>query len=204
MIFICSRTPNIPYTLQEPYHILTPTDYPERPNISDKESYRHLRQMYFIWKNLDLFDNPTTITIYQERRHLQHSTIPEGYDVIQPNHQDLRSISWQWQVCSNVPSHSQIYFDILLTILPRMKEYATISPAPSAYFHNMGTYTTPLFNDLCSFLFSTLTLFEDQSNLNPTEPLGTYAFLAERIQNLYFWEHPSLNVFESPVRSYRK
>lgn len=202
MIYICSRATDIPYTLAEPYHILLPEDYPGRPNISNKESYRHLRQMYFLWKNPDLYNHPQEITIFQERRHLQHSYIPEGYDVTQPLHMSLPSIYDQWKWCTGHPAHRLYFLDKTIELLPRMQEYIHIQPAPSAYFHNMGAYTWDVYDQLCYFLFTTLELLEMKLNINPTEELPVYAMLAERIQNYWLWEHQELKVFESPIIQY--
>ena len=199
MIFVCSRVKTIPYNLPGPYQILTPQDYNNYPNIANKESYRHLRQMYLIWKNPSLFDNPQEITIFQERRYLSTSYLPTSYDIVQPTHMHLPSIYDQWRWCSGHPAHKLYFLDKTVELLPRMQEYIHITPAPAAYFHNMGVYTWEIYDQLCSFLFSTLNMLEMKLNINPTEELPVYAMLAERIQNYYIWEHPEYKVFESPL-----
>ena len=202
MIFICSRKQDIPYTPQEPYHIIIPEDYLSYPNISDKIAYRHLRGMYIIWKNPTLFDNPQEVTIFQERRHLNTIHTPPSYDVIQPQHINFPSMYQEWCWNSSHPAHRKEYMDELLCLLPKMQQYATIHPAPTSYYHNMGVYTWEIYDQLCNFLFTTLDVLETRINIDPTGDNHCYAFLAERLQNYFFWDHPEYKVFESPLVTY--
>ena len=202
MIFVCSRVTRIPYSLNNPHQIILNTNTESPLNIASKVSYRHLRGMYYLWKNPDLFDNPDTVTIFQERRKLFHDYIQEGFTVTQPKHMNLQSILLQWRSCSEHPAHRMEYLEAALSLLPRMKEYVNIVPAPCAYFHNMGTYPWEIYDQLCDFIFTTLNLLEVKLNINPDEELPVYAMLAERIQNYWLWEHPEIKVFESPLDKY--
>lgn len=204
MIFVCSHISNIPYTPPEPYHIILPIDYPDKDNIANKVAYRHLRGMYFIWKNLDLFNNPDEICICQHRRHLLDYHIPQGYDIVLPPQDNKLSIYNQWHTCSNAPTHRMEYFEALLEVVPEMKPYTMVPNNPYARFHNMGVYTAQVYKDMCSFLFNTLVIMEDKLDVDPTGDNHCYAFLAERLADYWCWAHKELKVYESPILSYSK
>ena len=204
MIFVCSRTTNIPYSIEGPYEIVLPTDFPGRDNISTKQAYRHLRQMYFIWKNLDLWDYPSEIGIFQERRRLQHIHIPKGYDIVLPTHMVLPSIYTQWKWQKSYPSHKLEYFEATLDLLPEMRKYSMLPQNTYARFHNIGIYPIEIYKEMCAFLFEILRVLEERINVDPTGDEATYAFLAERIADYWFYQMSSLKIFESPLEEYKK
>lgn len=55
MIFICSHTSNIPYTPQEPYHIILPIDFPDRPNIAYQVKKRRPIKVSSSFNTADFF-----------------------------------------------------------------------------------------------------------------------------------------------------
>ena len=208
MIFICSTTSNIPYTPEEPYHIILPINYSARPNIANKVALRHLRGMYFIWKNLDLFGYPDEITICQERRHLKHLHIPEGYDTVLPARTHISnntklSVYEQWCLCSKAKTHKKEYFEVLFDILPGFEEYSKIKDNPYARYHNIGTYPIEMYRQLCFFLFGTIDKLEEQLKVDPEGDNHCYAFLAERIADYWMYGHQEYRVFESDIVQYR-
>ena len=204
MIFICSHTSSIPYTILEPYHIILPIDYPDRTNIANKVAYRHLRGMYFIWKNLALFNYPDEITICQQRRHLKDFHIPIGYDLVLPPQDNKLPVYTQWWTCRHDPNHDMKYIEALIEVLPGFKHYSMIPNNPYARYHNMGVYPLEMYKQLCSFLFGTLRRIEDLTNLDPTGDIHTYAFLGERIADYWHWNHSHYKVFESSVVTYNR
>lgn len=204
MIFICSHTSNIPYTPQEPYHIILPIDFPDRPNIANKVAYRHLRGMYFVWKNLSLFGYPDEITICQNRRHLKDFHIPIGYDAVLPPQDNILPVYAQWWTCRYDRNHKMEYLEALIDILPGFKHYSELPNNPYARFHNIGVFPVEMYNQLCSFLFGTLRRLEDEIDVDPEGDIHTYAFLGERIADYWFWNHSSIKVYESPIVKYEK
>lgn len=204
MIFICSHTSNIPYTPQEPYHIILPIDFPDRPNIANKVAYRHLRGMYFVWKNLSLFGYPDEICICQNRRHLKDFHIPIGYDAVLPPQDNILPVYAQWWTCRHDQNHKMEYLEALIGILPGFKRYSALPNNPYARFHNIGVFPVEMYKQLCSFLFGTLRRLEDEIDVDPEGDIHTYAFLGERIADYWFWNHSSIKVYESPIVKYDK
>ena len=196
MIYVCTRDLNRTYPFTEPYSMLSPEISP----ISEKNSYRHLRQMFYIWKN----STEPEITIFQENRHLKDIHAPSGYDVVLParthksNHCTF-SLFQQWRSCATVPSHNMEYFLALLETVPEMVPYASIENNPYARYHNMGTFPLPVYQDMCSFLFSTLSKLEEVIKVDPKSDNCCYAFLGERIADFWFYKHQELKVYDSDI-----
>ena len=198
MIFVCSTVETPRYSLEGEYEIILPHNT-ERPNIFNKIAYRHLRHMYYVWKNLAIWNYPDEIGIFQERRRLKQTHIPIGYDAVLPPQDNILPVYAQWWTCRHDPNHKMEYLEALIGILPGFKRYSEIPNNPYARFHNIGVFPVEMYKQLCSFLFGTLRRLEDEIDVDPEGDIHTYAFLGERIADYWFWNHSSIKVYESPI-----
>lgn len=175
MIYCCTHTGSIDYKLNTDYTLLNVGR--EGKNIWNKEQFRHLRHIYFIANNLDQFDYPDTITVFQKRRYLKFWDLPEGYDVT--------CSVWQWNPASvynqYVLCHDKKSIDLSKEIISE-DEYLMFlgHPMTDISYHNMFTMHTVDFLEYCDFLFNTL--FEIEHRL---PDWNNACFLGERIGGYY-------------------
>ena len=188
MLFICSHTTKPLYTPEEPYLFVPPIACNGRTNIFNKLSYRHLRGLYYIYKNQDFFDYPEIFTIFQYRRYLAEPELPKGYLAVVPYQMTTAGTRAQWNCCKNdgihLPKHLQVIEDILGK---DFSDYINLSPNIFGFYHNIFTLKKLEFNSYCSFLFNTLFAAEKYIGHVTDEQYPVYAFLGERISNFWFY-----------------
>lgn len=190
MIFICSHTPNPLYKPSEPYEIVTPGQHNLADNIFNKIGYRHLRGMYYIWKHPDLFEYPDLITIFQYRRYLRESNLPDNFSIVVPEPIIFRSTLWQWNTCSGDGIHRPEYMQAAVSVLGKdFEEYINLSNSPCGFFHNIYSMNNDLYCEHCDFLFNTLQKVEDKILVPSDKDIPVYAFLAERLANYWIWSN---------------
>jgi hypothetical protein len=131
--------------------------------------------------NLDQFDYPDTITIFQKRRYLKNWDIPEGYD--------CTCSVWNWNPASvynqYVLCHDKKSIDLSKEVIAD-DEYLMFlgHPMTDISYHNIFTMRTEDFLEYCDFLFNVL--FEIERKLSSWD---NACFLGERIGGFYIQKY---------------
>lgn len=194
MKFICSHTVEPLYKPQEPYLFVPPIASNGRVNIFNKLSYRHLRGIFYIYKNQDFFDYPETFTIFQHRRYLVDPDLSDEYLVVLPYQTTVASTRAQWNCCHNDGIHLPKYLNILEDILGQeFSEYIDLSPNQYGFYHNIFTLRKLEFDAYCHFLFSVLFEAEKYIGLTTDVEHPVYAFLGERLGNFWLYKNIPYN-----------
>lgn len=172
MIYICTHKPN------EAKYILADTEFKMIDNTKSQlpVTYRHLRgiQKVVTTKNL-----PDEIGIFQYRRHLSVTSIPEGYDAVAPSwFNEKITVAEQYRRCHNAEDLA-----VLNTMLKdeNFEKFLNTSMSAKA-FHNMFILRVDDFKDYCKFLFGALKKFE---KIRPA--CDDIAYIAERLGAYWFW-----------------
>ena len=179
MIYICTHKEPT-YTLNCPYELVDNKKYP----LSDE--WRHLRGMRMIYEAEDL---PDEIGIFQYKRRLQDTSIPEGYRIVVPNNFEpccMREQYQRWHDPFCMPCCEYIIND------PDFTEYINIPRNEEAYWHNMFIMNKLDYKKYCKWLFNVLD--------KKTEILGDInnCFLAERLGSYWIWKNiPRNEIFIS-------
>lgn len=131
----------------------------ELPNIWDKTNYKHLRHIYFIYRNLHLWNFTDVITIFQNRRYMTTYDLPEGYDLVCP--------AWRPNMCTVYNQycevHSKEIIDVSMKVV-RKKNYKEFlqHPMTGVPYHNVFTMKRADFMAYCGFLFYSLEQIESR------------------------------------------
>jgi hypothetical protein len=179
MIFCCTHTGSLKYDLPVEYQLVT-LDL-QGNNIWEKENYRHLRHIYYIYNNLELFNYPDIVTIFQYRRYMKVLDLPEGYDVVAPGWgYNTCTVGHQYEIC-----HSK---EILELSKQEVNSYHYLefleTQMTNKYYHNIFTMRTIDFLEYCDFLFSTLSDIEKKAT-----DFSEAAFIGERLGAYYLWRY---------------
>lgn len=180
MVFICTHEQEPKYTLPIDYQIVKP-DYYFRPNIWDKTNYKHVRHIYFIWRNLDLYDYPNEVFIFQHRRYLNVFSLPYNIDVVCPGWSpNPATVYDQYCLC-----HSKNVIDLSKEIV-NDKEYDEFlkNPMTLVAYHNMFGMRRSDFMSYSGFLFYVLEELE-----NKLDDFSDAAYISERLGAFYIWKN---------------
>ena len=169
MIYVCTHI-EPSYTLDCPYEIIDNT------KSGLPESYRHLRGMLqVLMKPL-----PDEIGIFQRRRYLPTTEIPQGYDCVVPKDFPNFNIRQQYGAY-----HCIADFDLVESIVNEkdFSEYVrTVSD--EQYFHNIFILKKDDYIRYCNFLFSVLNEY-----VNRKGDARDVCFLAERLGSYWIWKN---------------
>lgn len=179
MIFVCTHKEPA-YTLDCPHEIINN----RQSNLS--ETYRHLRGMLQILKGTI----PDEVGIFQQRKRLKDTSIPQGYDAVVPNNFCVCQIRAQYANCHHIED-----LDLVEKIIDEAEfsRYIRIPNNKECYWDNMFILKRDDFIQYCNFLFSIL---NEYYNRNGDRDI---CFLAERIGSYWIWKNiPKDKIFISP------
>lgn len=161
MIYICTHKEPA-YTLDCPHKII----YNNEVNLPDE--WRHLRGMLQILKG----PIPDEVGIFQQRRRLNETTIPEGYRIVCPN--DFGSFNVYNQYASY---HNAQDLDIASNIINDMyfTNWIRKNNNDELYMHNIFIMNKEDYISYCNFLFSVLNEYRNKVGDR------NICFLAERL-----------------------
>lgn len=158
MIFVCTHDNTAHYDLSVDFQLIKSNK--RGKNIWKKESFRHLRHIYYIWNNLDKFDiQDDTITIFQNRRYMNVWDIPTGYD--------CTCTLWRHNPCpigkQYIMCHDSESLELSKEII-NDEEYNSFLELPmhKCSYHNIFSLHVADFQDYCQLLFDTLFEIEKQ------------------------------------------
>jgi hypothetical protein len=140
------------------------------------ESYRMMRGIYKVWKEENLDDE---VGIFQYRRRLQDSHIPNAFDVI---------VGSNWCPCTIYDQfnffHTIKNLDIAEEIIndKLFSEYIRIPNNQCCYWDNMFIMMKNDFLEYCEWIFNVL--FKKTSILE-----GEEDWLAERLTSFWIWKN---------------
>lgn len=167
MIYICTHSEDPLYTLECPYKIIH-----NENNTILSEQWRHLRGMQLIL-NTSL---PKEIGIFQKRRRLQETAIPDGYDVVVPkNFHNVENIREQYK-----KYHSIENLDLVEKIISEksFSKYIRINNNLQCYFDNVFIMRRNDYITYCIKLFNILNIKTkiagDKDNCFLAERIGSY------------------------------
>lgn len=169
MIYICSHI-EPSYTLDCPYEIVDNT------NSKLPETYRHLRGMLqVLMKPL-----PEEVGIFQRRRYLPITEIPNGYRCVVPKDFPNFNMRQQYAMWHHVED-----LDICEQIInePDFSEYIR-NVSDEQYYHNIFILKKDDYIRYCSFLFTVFNQYEEK-----TGDARDICFLAERIGSYWIWKN---------------
>lgn len=179
MVYICTHKEPA-YELECPYELVDNRKYP----LSD--NWRHLRGMRRVFEDNNL---PDEIGIFQQRRRLQDTSIPEGYDIVVPENFEPCNIRNQYAIwhdpfCMNVSEW--------LINDPDFTAYINTDNNQECYWDNMFIMKKNDYERYCKWLFNILD--------KKTEIMGdkNNCFLAERLGSYWIWKNiPKEKIFIS-------
>ena len=172
MIYVCTHKEEPAYELDCPYEIV------HNYNSGLPETYRHLRGMLQIL----MHPLPDEVGIFQHRRYLSVTTIPEGYDVVVPNNfagpmQVYLQYSW-WHHVEDLDLVEKILDD------KDFSSYLRINNNNECYWDNMFIMRKTDFIRYSNFLFSTLNEYVKRKG-----DARDVCFLAERLGSYWIWKN---------------
>lgn len=179
MVFCCTHTNSLDYTLPINYQLIT-TDLPGI-NIWEKVNYRHCRHIYYIYKNLNLFNYPEIIGIFQKKRYLTTLTIPDGYNCVVPAWgRNSCTVYNQYCIC-----HNKEIIDLSKEIINDYHYDKFLQlPMTGVHYHNMFVLHSKDFMKYCYFLFDVLFKIERR-----VDEFSDAPFIAERLGAFWFWRY---------------
>lgn len=158
------------YTLDCPYEVIDNT----KSNLP--ETYRHLRGMLQVLQR----PIPDEVGIFQRRRYLPITSIPDGYDCVVPKDFPDFNMLAQYASCHHI--------DDMLTCEkiinePDFSEYIR-KPSDEQYYHNIFILKKDDYIRYCSFLFTVFNQYEEK-----TGDARDVCFLAERLGSYWIWKN---------------
>lgn len=185
MIFVCThKTPA--YKLDCPNVVI------DNNNSSLPITYRHLRGMLQILMG----SIPDEVGIFQQRKRLEATTIPEGYDIVVPNNFCVCQIRSQYGSCHHIED-----LDLVEKIIDEKEfsDYIRIPMNKECWWHNVFICKKDFFIQYCNFLF---TVLNEYYNINGDRDI---CFLAERIGSYFIWKNiPRDKIYVSKTITYAR
>lgn len=172
MIYVCTHKEEPAYKLDCPYEVI------HNFNSGLPETYRHLRGiLQILMKHI-----PDEVGVFQHRRYLSVTEIPEGYDCVVP-HNFCGPMQVYSQYCW---CHHKEDIDLLEDIISDkdFSSYIRMNNNNECYWDNMFILRKPDFIRYCNFLFSTLNEYVDRKG-----DARDVCFLAERIGSFFIWKN---------------
>lgn len=169
MVYICTHQ-------QPSYELGCPNEIIDNTKSSLPESYRHLRGMLqVLMKPLD-----DEIAIFQRRRYLPITSIPEGYDCVVPKDFPDFDIRMQYFMFHHLED-----LDLCEEIInePEFSTYIR-TVTDEQYFHNIFILKKDDYIRYCNFLFSVFNEYVDRKG-----DARDVCFLAERLGSYWIWKN---------------
>ena len=183
MIYICTHLDKPAYNLNCEYQIIKNDSTEFKNNIAETgNKYRHLRGIYNLYKNYEL---PDEIGIFQQKRYLGATTIPEGYDIVVPKP------FFAWQIYAQFNHHHNINdLNLVRQIIndKSFDEYLFMNNNLETYWDNMFIMKKDDFNKYCEFLFDVLFEFDKKTNYE-NDGYPYCAYLGERIGSYWIYKN---------------